>query len=880
MNKLKEIQSITDKQIQQDELMKYLYDLNLQGDASIYRLCYQINGHIEFLLRLSKGQDPHSLFLISQQSGRTFLKQGTRGFLAEQAAKSTELISTLISQPNTPLYSISRLFDQGFDPEMRTRVLCQLANDENVSISELKVLLIQEAYIVQQLLQSRSQPNEQLRISIENELELKYQSKIAQLQQKISELSNQYSLNNTSNLREILEDNIRAEYELKLTEEREKIRLQLQAEYKPVRTNTSPVDTSDSKLIRELKTQITNEIRNQVIDDVRKDVWLEAEFHFRPIIKKELEQKLRERIKDELEFQIREKLSVEIEQNLRRQITLEVRQSETEKIRQELTKTLTEEISSKLKQKIQNDMNYQLQLQLNDNEIRIRREIEQKIRETLTKEYNERMNDKIEHEIKPALQTQLTVTLQREIRQKLSQQIRDSVIEDVRIQIEEENRRNGNNSSNILRIKEELQQKMDQENKIKLQMLENDLRRQIYDETKQKLINEFSNSTEIDSEFHDLKQAFRNALEKEIRINIASENVSSPISVEKENKIRNQIYQQIYDESIERITREVENRYKRRNYFDSISDSPNSSNSSAKTDTELLRKKIEMENEMRKQLEFELRMKIENELREKIENEIKFKYETSFVPHENQRRMKTELRQIVIDEIRNEFMSESTNNKDLIKLKNDIISFLTPTIEKEFRQSYLEIDEETEKITTNSYSPNTLKNIKKQVKNEIKEKYLSVLRKDVEADFSNCKSIFDLVCKALAVSNITFSVSSFFEVTEQLAKENIEIRENFNVDEKPLIFFIENLVKILDDDDIYKTHTRSLLTRQSRQISDARSENCARAWLNWARKLYVSLTGQSFTSESITELRLAIEEKQARIVAENALSKQKLSYSS
>ncbi|EAX95033.1 hypothetical protein TVAG_034620 [Trichomonas vaginalis G3] len=920
MKKLKEIQLIVDQQKQQDELMKYLYELTSQRDSSISRLCNQINGHIEFLLRLSNGQDPSSLFLISQQSGRTFLKEATRDFLAEQAGKSTELISSMISTPETPLYGLSKILDHYLDADMRTRVLSQLANDESVSNIELKTVLIQEAYIVQQLLKNKPQTNDHLRISIQNELEAKYQARISQLQQELAAFSHGESFGDTSNIREMLEDSIRAEYELKMKDEREKIRQQLQNEYHPVRADSSPVDTSDSKLIRELKTQITNEIRNQVIDDVRKDVWAEAEFHFRPIIKKELEPKLRERISAEIEVQLRNKLRSEVEQSVRTQLQQEVREAETNKIRQELAKSVAEEVTSKLKRKIKEDYKKQYQLQLRESELNIRNDIEKQLREKISKEYEDKMNDKIENDIKPMLETQLTVTLQRDIRQRLSQQMRDQIIDSIREEVEEEYKNKPAQNVPeymITEMRDQIQRKLQEENRIILEKMESDLRNRIYDEVKEQTLDEVSiqySETATNTSFppkpvtdyKNMKEMFREELEDEIRAQITAEMRSRPLSADEENKIRSeirtQVYNQIHDSVIDQITKEVEfklrnekNRNSSRISYEDISTGSPSFRNKSISESDKLRLRLEIESELRAKLEIELRSKIESELREEIENKVRaeldIQYRQSNSSPDKQRRLKSELRQIVIDEIREEFMrsastsspqSPRSTNKDILKLKKDIIVLLTPKIEKGLRRSFLEIEESDErttstKISAGGVSPTVLKSLRKQIKKEIKEKYVAILRREVEADFvgSKATTLFTLICKALAINNISFSLNAFFELTEQLASENVEIREKFEIGNQPLAFFVENLVKIIDDDDLFKTHTRSLLTRQSRQISDARSENCARTWLNWAKKLYESLIGQSFTSENIVELRLAIEESQAKIIAENALHKQK-----
>ena len=70
--------------------------------------------------------------------------------------------------------------------------------------------------------------------------------------------------------------------------------------------------------------------------------------------------------------------------------------------------------------------------------------------------------------------------------------------------------------------------------------------------------------------------------------------------------------------------------------------------------------------------------------------------------------------------------------------------------------------------------------------------------------------------------------------------------------------------------DLYKTHTRGLLTRQARAINDAQSENCATVWWNWAKSLYKAMTGKEFKSDNSAQLRIAIDEVQAVLTARQA----------
>ena len=112
-------------------LITYLYDEYKSSNRTIERLCDQLYGHVEFLERLYKSQQQNktqydgteSLFLISQMSGNTFLANATRDMLLEQASRTTELLSTLVTSPESPMYSVSKTMNFSFDPSLRTSTL-------------------------------------------------------------------------------------------------------------------------------------------------------------------------------------------------------------------------------------------------------------------------------------------------------------------------------------------------------------------------------------------------------------------------------------------------------------------------------------------------------------------------------------------------------------------------------------------------------------------------------------------------------------------------------------------------------------------------------------------------------------------------------------
>ena len=170
---LKSLKNIENNDERSNKLIEYLFDINKSGDSSIYRLCDQLYGHVEFLERLfnsfKTNSDPsgtscetQSLFLISQCSGNTFLRQSTRDIILEQASRTTELISTMITDPLSPLFGFGKTFGTDYDPSLRTSSLKEILSknydalhhekSSEISNEELRATLLQEAYIVEMLI--------------------------------------------------------------------------------------------------------------------------------------------------------------------------------------------------------------------------------------------------------------------------------------------------------------------------------------------------------------------------------------------------------------------------------------------------------------------------------------------------------------------------------------------------------------------------------------------------------------------------------------------------------------------------------------------------------------------------------------------------------
>ena len=948
IQELQEINQISGKNEKGKALLNYLYSLNKQNDASIYRLCDQLNGHVEFLQRLIADQRTQSLFLISQQSGRTFLKEATRDFMAEQSAKSTELICALINEPKTPLYSIDNILNGDFNPEERTKVLKKLAGDEKVSNEELSITLVQEALIVQCLLtyiqslkknQNYKQPTDEIRESIRAELEAEYQAKYAQLDANFKARKTSMQPQKTQQeIRDEIEEELRIEYDLKFSEMKAKLTEKLKKEFTPVKQEVNPIETLDSidqRLRQQLVREAENKIRNQVIDDLTADIKDSLEARLRPVLKKELKDELEPKLTakiiaeqtPKLKVQIRKQLEVELEPIIEDKLIDRVRQEETEKIRAEvreelriqLRKEIEEELSSKLRRSIERELKNKYRKEI-EQELRrkLLKELVPQIREEEANKMQLELEERIENEIKPSirseiqseLETTLPIRIRREEREKLKEEIRESVIDDVRDEVERE--MIARQQLSVPKwmedaMREDIRRELEQRYNEILRKKEAELRERVFNDIQQETIGEMSAiyenasantsyvSTKQINDYKELKEMFREELEAEIRAKINRENRKKMLTLtaEQENRIRadlrNEVYQEIKDSVIDSIRSQVEEEMRKK--FE------RELNRQKENENEIRQQiRAELYNEMSTQLakkkqkpvditklKLQLRAEVERELSDEIEQRLRAEIEEEYRSPAKSYKITRRIRETVIEEIREEIINpeKSPNrNKDIKELTSEIVEFIRPEVEKSLRTSFLEL-EHVDITPTRGVSESTIRSLKAQIKNELKEKYIGILRQQVTEEFmsSNVERLFKLVCKALGIVDPAFTLDKFFKYTEQNAVECINIRKRYDIKTGPISAFVNDLYQHIQHIDDYKTHTRGLLTRQARAISDAQSENCANTWATWAKSLYKAMTGKEFTSDNSVKLRLAIDDVQAVLTAQHSMTGSPLSRS-
>lgn len=237
------------------------------GDSSgaVDRLCAQLHGHVSFLLRLAKSPELQSLFLVSQQSGASFLPETAVKLALEQAASTSQFLdSVLARRGGSPIPSIDEQLGPRVSGARRLRDIRRFLDGGSMGAGELRELLWQELVIndlLRRMLTSRDS------------------SGAAECAPRAA-------------LRAELKAELRAE-----------VRDELVAELTPV---------IERRLWMKHRAKIANEIRPQIVREVKARVVRE----YVPRIAR----KLRERSRAELERELRPQIAAELKPLLVRKI--------------------------------------------------------------------------------------------------------------------------------------------------------------------------------------------------------------------------------------------------------------------------------------------------------------------------------------------------------------------------------------------------------------------------------------------------------------------------------------------------------------------------------------------------------------------------------
>ena len=157
-SELEKILNLDNIESQVDSLVSFIEE----REKIIQRLCSQLRGHADFLTRLASSPNLQSLFLISDNSGTTFLEETTRSLLLEQAARTSKLIA---EHPNlnTAYGNVNTRVSLDVEPESRIEEIKKLVSNEINDPDELKSLLLQEIMISSSLQNIAANENRQLK---------------------------------------------------------------------------------------------------------------------------------------------------------------------------------------------------------------------------------------------------------------------------------------------------------------------------------------------------------------------------------------------------------------------------------------------------------------------------------------------------------------------------------------------------------------------------------------------------------------------------------------------------------------------------------------------------------------------------------------------
>ena len=153
---LSENRNVVRKQYFEEEEEYTEEKVETENNEVISRLRAQLAGHIDFLTRLVQAPEYQGFFLISDQTGKTFLDSATKNLLLEQSRRTTQLLSTLPANDKygNEFANIDDILGHKIDLIKRSSTLSKLLNKNNCSEEEIKDMLLQETVITSILTKS------------------------------------------------------------------------------------------------------------------------------------------------------------------------------------------------------------------------------------------------------------------------------------------------------------------------------------------------------------------------------------------------------------------------------------------------------------------------------------------------------------------------------------------------------------------------------------------------------------------------------------------------------------------------------------------------------------------------------------------------------
>jgi hypothetical protein len=148
VNELESITRETDRALQVAALVQHLQQ---ESNQVVARLVSQLQGHVDFLVKLSSSPDLLSLFLVPEVKEPVFLPKHTANLLREQAAQTSTFLAGFRQRKAESPGNIDELLSLDVDCRDRRERIARLVETPDIPVAELRVLFLQEVLITSAL---------------------------------------------------------------------------------------------------------------------------------------------------------------------------------------------------------------------------------------------------------------------------------------------------------------------------------------------------------------------------------------------------------------------------------------------------------------------------------------------------------------------------------------------------------------------------------------------------------------------------------------------------------------------------------------------------------------------------------------------------------
>ena len=134
-------------------LVNFTQSGGVADDKESKILASMLRGHVEFLTRLAATPDLQSLFLVSQNTGRTFMSEATKDLVLEQATRTSKFLEELGKgdRSASPFGSVGEILDLGVDSKRRIDDITKVVEGRDIGADALKSVLLNEVTLTSAL---------------------------------------------------------------------------------------------------------------------------------------------------------------------------------------------------------------------------------------------------------------------------------------------------------------------------------------------------------------------------------------------------------------------------------------------------------------------------------------------------------------------------------------------------------------------------------------------------------------------------------------------------------------------------------------------------------------------------------------------------------